>query len=68
MKYYVVVSQNIGNVLLRPKFRQKFTQLPHTGLYNNPDIYYPELPGRSVTYFINHEKSTKINLQLDYLF
>jgi len=68
IKYYVVTSQNIGNVLLRLKFRQKFTKLLHTGLYNNPDIYYPELSGRPVADFINHENSTKINLQLDYLF
>lgn len=68
MKYYVVSSQKIGNLLFKLKYRQKFTHLPHTGLYNNPDIYYPNFPGVSVQDFTNTENSTRINLQLDYLF
>ncbi len=68
MKYYIVSLQKIGNLLFKLKFRQKFTHLPHTGLYNNPDIYYPDLPGAQVYDFINNENNTKINLQIDYLF
>ncbi|MGB3341866.1 MAG: helix-hairpin-helix domain-containing protein [bacterium] len=68
MKYYIVSSQKIGNLLFKLKFGQKFTHLPHTGLYNNPDIYYPDLPGVRVYDFTNNENRTKINLQLDYLF
>ena len=68
MKYYVIASQKIGSMLAKLKFRQKFTQIPHTGLHNNEDIYYPELPGIRVHDFINQENSTLISLQLDYLF
>jgi len=68
MKYYIISSQKIGNLLFKLKFGQKFTRLPHTGLYNNPDIYYPDLPGVHVYDFINNENNTRINLQLDYLF
>jgi len=68
MKYYIVSSQKIGNLLFKMKFGQKFTRLPHTGLYNNQNIYYPDLPGVHVYDFLNNENSTKINLQLDYLF
>lgn len=68
MKYYIVSSQKIGNMLIKLKFGQKFTHLPHTGLYNDPYIYYPDLPGVRVYDFINNENSTRINLQLDYLF
>jgi len=68
MKYYVVASQKIGSLLAKLKFRQKFTDTAHTGLYNNDEIYYPDLPGATVYDFTDRENSTMINLQLDYLF
>ncbi len=68
MKYYIVTSQKLRNLLMRFKFRQKLTEIEHFGLYNNPEIYYPDLPGARVDDFINNENSIKINLQLDYLF
>ena len=68
VKFYVVSSQKIGNLLLRTKFAQKFTQIRHNGLYSNPDLYYPDLPGYPVYDFTDNENNTRINLQLDYLF
>jgi hypothetical protein len=68
MKYYIISSQKIGNLLCKLKFGQKFTSIPHTGLYYDPDIYYPDLPGVPVHDFINYENNTRINIQLDYLF
>jgi hypothetical protein len=68
MKYYVVASQKIGTMLVKTKFSQKFTQIPHTGLVNNPDVYYPDLPGLRVLDYTDNENSTKISLQIDYLF
>uniref|UniRef100_A0A7C4XEB1 Helix-hairpin-helix domain-containing protein n=1 Tax=candidate division WOR-3 bacterium TaxID=2052148 RepID=A0A7C4XEB1_UNCW3 len=67
-KYYIVTSQKVGNLMLHLKFRQKLTQIEHFNLFNNPDIYYPDLPGVRVEDFVNTENSIKINLQLDYLF
>ncbi|MCX7995135.1 MAG: helix-hairpin-helix domain-containing protein [candidate division WOR-3 bacterium] len=68
IKYYIVVSQKVGNLLTRFKIRKKDTFTEHNGLYNNPDIYYPDLPGVRVDDFINQENSIRINLQIDYLF
>jgi len=68
IKFYLVSSQKIGNMLLRAKFSQKFTQIPHNGLYNNDEIYYPDLPGLRVVDYADNENSTKIHVQLDYLF
>jgi hypothetical protein len=68
IKYYVVSSQKIGNLLMKMKFRKKQTVIEHNGLYNNPDIYYPDLPGKRVDDFVNYENTIRINLQLDYLF
>ncbi|MEO0227737.1 MAG: helix-hairpin-helix domain-containing protein [candidate division WOR-3 bacterium] len=68
MKYYIVSSQKIGNILLRAKFKYKLTEIEHFGLYNNPEIYYPDLPGKAVEDFINTENTIKLSLQLDYLF
>jgi hypothetical protein len=68
IKFYIVSSQKIGNMLLKAKFSQKFTQIPHNGLYNNDEIYYPDLPGLRVADYTDNENSTKINLQIDYLF
>ncbi len=68
VKYYFVASQKIGSLLLKLKFRQKFTKIPHNALYNNPDVYYPDLPGYPVYDYTDNENSTGIHLQLDYLF
>ncbi|OGC43295.1 hypothetical protein A2Y85_00545 [candidate division WOR-3 bacterium RBG_13_43_14] len=68
MKYYVVASQKFGNLLMKMKFRQKFTDISHTNLFNNPDIYYPDLPGATVYDYINHENTTTVNMQMDYVF
>ncbi len=68
IKYYVVTSQRIGNLLMKLKFRKKQTMIEHNGLYNNPDIYYPDLPGARVYDFVNHENTIRLNLQLDYIF
>lgn len=68
MKFYVVSTQRIGSLLLKLKFRQKFTTIPHTGLYNNEDIYYPDMPGVHVYDYLNNETSTRVNLQMDYIF
>ncbi|MEO0206425.1 MAG: helix-hairpin-helix domain-containing protein [candidate division WOR-3 bacterium] len=68
MKYYIVVSQKIGNLLTKFKFRKKETFIEHNGLYNNPEIYYPDLPGVRVDDFVNHENTIRLNLQIDYLF
>jgi DNA uptake protein ComE-like DNA-binding protein len=68
IKFYIVSSQKIGNMLLKAKFSQKFTQIPHNGLYNNDGIYYPDLPGLRVADYTDSENSTKIHLQIDYLF
>jgi len=68
MKFYIVASQKIGSMLVKTKFSQKFTQIPHTGLANNPDVYYPDLPGLRVADYTDRENSTKISLQIDYLF
>lgn len=68
IKYYIVTSQKIGNLLAKLKFRKKQTSLEHNGLYNNPEIYYPDLPGLRVNDFTNFENTTNINLQLDYIF
>jgi len=68
MKFYIVSTQRIGNLLLKLKFRQKFTTIPHTGLYNNEDIYYPDMPGVHVYDYMNNETNTRVNLQLDYIF
>jgi hypothetical protein len=68
MKFYVVSTQRIGNLLLKMKFRQKFTTIPHTGLYNDEDIYYPDMPGVHVYDYMNNETNTRVNLQLDYIF
>lgn len=68
LKYYIVTSQKIGNLLMKLKFRKKETVFEHNGLYNNPEIYYPDLPGKRVNDFTNLENTTGINLQLDYIF
>ncbi len=68
IKYYVVTSQKIGNLLMKLRFRKKQTVIEHNGLYNNPDIYYPDLPGAKVYDFVNYENTINLNLQLDYLF
>lgn len=68
LKYYIVTSQKVGNLLIKLKLRKKQTMVEHYGLYNNPDIYYPEMPGAKVDDFINYENTVHINLQLDYLF
>ena len=68
IKFYLVSSQKIGSMLLKAKFSQKFTQIPHNGLYNNDEIHYPDLPGLRVVDYTDNENSTKINLQIDYLF
>ncbi|MBN2620132.1 helix-hairpin-helix domain-containing protein [candidate division WOR-3 bacterium] len=68
MKFYIVSTQRIGSLLLKLKFRQKFTTIPHTGLYNNEDIYYPDMPGAHVYDYMNNETSTKVHLQMDYIF
>jgi|UniRef100_A0A7V3RJ37 DNA uptake protein ComE-like DNA-binding protein len=68
IKFYIVTSQKIGNLLVRFKIRKKETVIEHNGLYNNPDIYYPDLPGVRVNDFINYENSISVNLQLYYLF
>jgi DNA uptake protein ComE-like DNA-binding protein len=68
IKFYLVSSQKIGNMLLKTKFSQKFTQTPHNGLYNNDRIYYPDLPGLRVVDYADNENRTIISLQLDYLF
>ncbi|MGB9720940.1 MAG: ComEA family DNA-binding protein [bacterium] len=68
LKFYVVTFQKVGNVLIKLKFRKKQTMIEHNGLYNNPDIYYPDLPGARVDDFVNSENTVRLNLQLDYLF
>ncbi|MBE0433947.1 helix-hairpin-helix domain-containing protein [candidate division WOR-3 bacterium] len=68
IKFFAVVSQKIGSMLVKTKFSHKYTMIPHTGLLNNTRIYYPELPGVLVTDYIDRENSTKLNLQIDYLF
>ncbi len=68
VKYYLVSSQKIANLSLRTKFRYKLTEIEHFGLYNNPEIYYPDMPGKVVDDFINTENTIKISLQIDYLF
>jgi DNA uptake protein ComE-like DNA-binding protein len=68
VKFYLVSSQKIGNMLLKAKFSQKFTQIPHNGLVNNDRIYYPDLPGLRVTDYTDNENRTIMNLQIDYLF
>ncbi len=68
IKFYVVSSQKIGNMLMKLKFRKKQTFSEHNGLYNNPEIYYPDLPGARVDDFVNQENTIHLSLQLDYLF
>ncbi|MGQ9665413.1 MAG: ComEA family DNA-binding protein [bacterium] len=68
IKYYIVTSQKVGNLLMKLKFRKKQTMFEHDGLYNNPEIYYPDQPGKRVNDFTNLENTTDINLQLDYIF
>ncbi len=68
VKFYAVASQKIGSMLVKTKFSHKYTIIPHTGLYNNPDVYYPDLPGLRVSDYIDRENATKIDLQIDYLF
>ncbi len=68
IKYYIIASQKVGNLLTKFKIRKKQTIIEHNGLYNNPDLYYPDLPGVRVDDFINHENNIRINLQIDYLF
>lgn len=68
IKFYAVASQKIGSMLVKAKFTRKHTRIPHTGLYNNPDVYYPDLPGLMVPDYTDNENTTKIDLQLDYLF
>lgn len=68
IKYYVVTSQRVRNLLMKLKFRKKQTMIEHNGLHNNPDIYYPELPWVRVDDFVNYEDNIRINFQIDYLF
>ncbi|HEC77816.1 MAG TPA: helix-hairpin-helix domain-containing protein [candidate division WOR-3 bacterium] len=68
MKYYIVTTQKVGDILLRLKLSQKFTRIPHTGLYNDAGIYYPDMPGIPVDDFTNNEHLTKVNLQIEYFF
>jgi len=68
IKYYIVTYQKIGNLLMKLKFLKKQTPIEHNGLYNNPDIYYPDLPGARANDFVNFENTIRINLQLDFLF
>lgn len=68
IKFYAVASQKIGSMLVKTKFSHKYTIIPHTGLYNNTDVYYPDLPGVPVSDYIDKENTTKIDLQIDYLF
>jgi hypothetical protein len=68
IKLYAVASQKIGSMLVKTKFSHKYSRIPHTGLYNNTDIYYPDHPGIPVSDYTDKENTTKIDLQIDYLF
>jgi len=68
IKLYAVASQKIGSMLVKTKFSHKYTRIPHTGLYNNTDVYYPDHPGIPVSDYTDKENTTKIDLQIDYLF
>lgn len=68
IKLYAVASQKIGSMLVKTKFSHKYTQIPHLGLYNNTDIYYPDVPGIPVSDYYDKENTTRVDLQIDYLF
>lgn len=68
IKFFAVVSQKIGSMLVKTKFSHKYTAIPHTGLLNNTYIYYPAMPGVLVSDYIDRETTTRVNLQIDYLF
>lgn len=65
-KWYWALSDRISdNLLVYIKFRQKWSQFPHTGLGNYEGVHYRD--GTAARDFVNEDKRFEISLQIDFL-
>jgi DNA uptake protein ComE-like DNA-binding protein len=68
LKYYFVMTQRPTNfLLLRFKFKSKFTELPHTGILATTGLHYSDGSLVNARDFITHNDIYNVGLQIDFL-
>lgn len=68
MKYYFVMTQRPTDfLLLRLKFKGKYTELPHSGILQAEGLHYQDGTALTARDFVVHSDVFNIQLQLDIL-
>ncbi len=68
LKYYFVMTQRPANfLLLRLKFKGKYTEIPHTGVLQAENLHFADGSLINTKEFITHNDVYNIGLQLDFL-
>ncbi len=68
LKYYFVMTQRPTNfLLLRFKFKSKFTELPHTGILATSGLHYSDGSLVNARDYIAHNDIYNVGLQIDFL-
>jgi len=68
LKYYFVMTQRPANfLLLRLKFKGKYTEIPHSGVLEAENLHFQDGSLINMRDFVTHNDIYNIGLQLDFL-
>ncbi|MEO0076668.1 MAG: hypothetical protein ABIK19_03250, partial [candidate division WOR-3 bacterium] len=68
IKYYFVITQRPVNfLLLRLKFKGKYTEIPHSGILQVENLHFKDGSLINTRDFISHDDIFNVGLQIDFL-